>query len=99
VANTMGMSIVRGVRATRMSVGSIIGEPILDRGRERISAQRLEENLALHQTKKTMHTYYLEQGSRMEEACFEEPQRVLAGSQLKQMHTITTLCTGVLCSD
>src|ERR1700682_3365606 len=38
----MGMSIVRGVRATRMSVGSIIGEPILDRGRERISAQRLE---------------------------------------------------------
>ena len=42
---------------------------------------------------------YLEQGSRMEEACFEEPQRVLAGSQLKQMHTITTLCTGVLCSD
>ena len=43
--------------------------------------------------------HYLEQGSRMEEACFEEPQRVLAGSQLKQMHTITTLCTGVLCSD
>ena len=42
---------------------------------------------------------YLEQGSHMEEACFEEPQRVLAGSQLKQMHTITTLCTGVLCSD
>jgi hypothetical protein len=95
----MGMSIVRGVRATRMSVGSIIGEPILDRGRERISAQRLE---AKNQEKKhpPRYTYdYLEQGSRMEEACFEEPQRVLAGSQLKQMHTITTLCTGVLCSD
>ena len=94
----MGMSIVRGVRATRMSVGSIIGEPILDRGRERISAQRLE---APYTTEKTLteKTDYLEQGSRMEEACFEEPQRVLAGSQLKQMHTITTLCTGVLCSD
>jgi hypothetical protein len=94
----MGMSIVRGVRATRMSVGSIIGEPILDRGRERISAQRLEaqRNPPIKQNEKND---YLEQGSRMEEACFEEPQRVLAGSQLKQMHTITTLCTGVLCSD
>ena len=95
----MGMSIVRGVRATRMSVGSIIGEPILDRGRERISAQRLEAGTRDKRKEKTRKPYYLEQGSRMEEACFEEPQRVLAGSQLKQMHTITTLCTGVLCSD
>jgi hypothetical protein len=94
----MGMSIVRGVRATRMSVGSIIGEPILDRGRERISAQRLEAQ-PKETRKESSRTDYLEQGSRMEEACFEEPQRVLAGSQLKQMHTITTLCTGVLCSD
>jgi hypothetical protein len=94
----MGMSIVRGVRATRMSVGSIIGEPILDRGRERISAQRLEAPKQEKTTSRIANDY-LEQGSRMEEACFEEPQRVLAGSQLKQMHTITTLCTGVLCSD
>ena len=95
----MGMSIVRGVRATRMSVGSIIGEPILDRGRERISAQRLEGTPPKTAQHKKRAAYYLEQGSHMEEACFEEPQRVLAGSQLKQMHTITTLCTGVLCSD
>ena len=95
----MGMSIVRGVRATRMSVGSIIGEPILDRGRERISAQRLEAKKTQKQRQHHPRQYYLEQGSHMEEACFEEPQRVLAGSQLKQMHTITTLCTGVLCSD
>jgi hypothetical protein len=95
----MGMSIVRGVRATRMSVGSIIGEPILDRGRERISAQRLEANKKTETRLEITRKDYLEQGSRMEEACFEEPQRVLAGSQLKQMHTITTLCTGVLCSD
>lgn len=95
----MGMSIVRGVRATRMSVGSIIGEPILDRGRERISAQRLEAEPQSNKHRMTNRKDYLEQGSHMKEACFEEPQRVLAGSQLKQMHTITTLCTGVLCSD
>jgi len=82
-----------------MSVGSIIGEPILDRGRERISAQRLEAKKRKEKQTEKQQKDYLEQGSRMEEACFEEPQRVLAGSQLKQMHTITTICTGVLCSD
>lgn len=82
-----------------MSVGSIIGEPILDRGRERISAQRLEARTEQKKEKENEQKDYLGQGPRMEEACFEEPQRVLAGSQLKQMHTITTLCTGVLCSD
>lgn len=33
---------------------------------------------------------YLEQGSHMKEACFEEPQRVLVGSQLKAVHSLAT---------